>query len=416
MSRVPAHALKSTVVIDTGSGYTKMGFSGNLEPSFTMKTQVMHKPDSTRGGALSDLDFYLGEDPRAGNDYATVLPVQHGRVQDWNIMERAWHRCVYQYLRCDPAEHAFLMTESPLSTPEDREATAEIFFETFSAPYLYIANQAVLSLAASSLLATGNLPKLDTITGVSVESGDGVTSIVPVAYGYTIGSAVRTIPVAGKDVTRFIFQMLRDRGEKVPADMAMYTAQYIKEKYCYCASSGMVKEYKKFDTTPAKFENITVTHPITGRSATLDVGYEQFLGPEMFFNPEIFHHKYTKSIPELVDEAILASPMDTRRALYKNIVLSGGNTVFKKLATRLQKNINKRVQGRLSANRKKLGSHATAVTPLEVEVKKQKQFQKYAVWVGGSLLAYQGSFVRSCMSKQEYDEEGPRIARRATSR
>ena len=116
---------------------------------------------------------------------------------------------------------------------EDREATAEIFFETFNAPYLYIAVQAVLSLAAASCVQSGTLPALDTISGVAVESGDGVTSIVPVAYGYTIGSAVRTIPIAGKDVTKFIFQALRDRGEKVPADMAMYTAQHVKETYGY---------------------------------------------------------------------------------------------------------------------------------------------------------------------------------------
>jgi len=146
-----------------------------------------------------------------------------------------------------------VQTESPLCTPvwrqracerigvwltclalqEDREATAEIFFETFNAPYLYIAVQAVLSLAAASCVQSGTLPALDTISGVAVESGDGVTSIVPVAYGYTIGSAVRTIPIAGKDVTKFIYQALRDRGEKVPADMAMYTAQHVKETYGY---------------------------------------------------------------------------------------------------------------------------------------------------------------------------------------
>ena len=48
------------------------------------------------------------------NDYQSILPVQHGRVQDWNVMERAWHRCIYQYMRCDPAEHAFLLVSARL--------------------------------------------------------------------------------------------------------------------------------------------------------------------------------------------------------------------------------------------------------------------------------------------------------------
>lgn len=42
-----------------------------------------------------------------------------------------------------------LQTEPPLNTPENREYTAEIMFESFNVPGLYIAVQAVLALAAS---------------------------------------------------------------------------------------------------------------------------------------------------------------------------------------------------------------------------------------------------------------------------
>jgi actin-related protein len=54
-----------------------------------------------------------------------------------------------QYLRCEPEEHAIVLTEPPLNPPENREYTAEIMFETFNVPALYIAVQAVLALAAS---------------------------------------------------------------------------------------------------------------------------------------------------------------------------------------------------------------------------------------------------------------------------
>lgn len=40
-------------------------------------------------------------------------------------------------------------TEPPLNTPENREYTAEIMFESFNVRGLYIAVQAVLALAAS---------------------------------------------------------------------------------------------------------------------------------------------------------------------------------------------------------------------------------------------------------------------------
>ena len=76
-------------------------------------------------------------------------PIRHGVVDDWDLMERFWEQTVFKYLRAEPEDHYFLLTEPPLNTPENREYTAEIMFETFNVPGLYIAVQAVLALAAS---------------------------------------------------------------------------------------------------------------------------------------------------------------------------------------------------------------------------------------------------------------------------
>lgn len=56
-------------------------------------------------------------------------------------MERFLEQCVFKYLRAEPEDHHFLLTEPPLNTPENREYTAEIMFETFNVPGLYIAVQ-----------------------------------------------------------------------------------------------------------------------------------------------------------------------------------------------------------------------------------------------------------------------------------
>ena len=45
-------------------------------------------------------------------------------------MEKFWQQCIFNYLRCDPEDHYFLLTESPLTNPENREYTAEVMFET----------------------------------------------------------------------------------------------------------------------------------------------------------------------------------------------------------------------------------------------------------------------------------------------
>ncbi len=83
-------------------------------------------------------------------------------------------------------------------------------FESFNIKGLYIAVQAVLALAASW---TSNKVTDRTLTGTVIDSGDGVTHVIPVAEGYVIGSAIKHIPIAGRDITYFVQQLLRERGE-----------------------------------------------------------------------------------------------------------------------------------------------------------------------------------------------------------
>lgn len=49
----------------------------------------------------------------------------------------------------------------------------------------------------------------------------------------------------------------------------------------------------------------------------MDVGYERFLGPEIFFNPEIASSDFLTPLPDVVDTVIQQSPIDMRRGLYK---------------------------------------------------------------------------------------------------
>jgi len=49
-------------------------------------------------------------------------------------------------------------------------------------------------------------------------------------------------------------------------------------------------------------------------------------------------------LPEVVDNCVQSCPIDTRRGLYKNIVLSGGSTMFKDFGRRLQRDVKKMVK------------------------------------------------------------------------
>ena len=86
-------------------------------------------------------------------------------------------------------------------------------FETFNVPGMYIAVQAVLALAASW---TSKQVTERSLTGTVIDSGDGVTHVIPVAEGYVIGSCIKHIPLAGRDITAFIQNLMRERKEDVP--------------------------------------------------------------------------------------------------------------------------------------------------------------------------------------------------------
>ena len=100
-------------------------------------------------------------------------------------------------------------------------------FESFNIPGLYIAVQAVLALAASWTSDKAER----TLTGTVVDSGDGVTHVIPVAEGYVIGSAIKHVPIAGRVITQFVQQLLRERETNIPPNESMEVAKRIKVKY-----------------------------------------------------------------------------------------------------------------------------------------------------------------------------------------
>jgi actin-related protein len=130
-----------------------MGYSGNVEPQYIIPTVLATKADEggiQKRDGVEDLDFFIGDSAFANTATHQInYPIRHGLIDNWDNMERLWQRCMFEYLRCEPEEHFVLLTEPPLNPPENREYTAEIMFETFNVPGLYIAVQAVLALAAS---------------------------------------------------------------------------------------------------------------------------------------------------------------------------------------------------------------------------------------------------------------------------
>lgn len=188
-------------------------------------------------GALEG-DIFVGPKAEEHRGLLSIkYPMEHGIVTDWNDMERIWNYIFTKdQLSIFAEEHPFLLTEAPLNPKKNREKAAEIFFETFNVPAFFLSMQAVLSL-----YATGR------VTGVVLDSGDGVTHAVPIYEGFAMPHSIMRVDVAGRDVTRYLKTLIRKEGFNFRTTAEFEIVRCIKEKTCYLATNPQKEESQALD-------------------------------------------------------------------------------------------------------------------------------------------------------------------------
>jgi actin, other eukaryote len=159
----------------------------------------------------------------------------------------------------------------------------------------------------------------------------------------------------------------------------------IKEKLCFVAQD--YEEALKRSYNSSEFEkNYELPD---GRVIT--IGNERFRCCEYLFKPLEMNGKELPSIQEIIYNSIQECDIDTRADLYKNIILSGGNSMFEGLSERILKEI-----------------EARAPKSISVKVIASPD-RKYAVWRGGSILTSLSTFSSLWITKEDYDEHGSEI-------
>ncbi|XP_041368522.1 beta-centractin [Gigantopelta aegis] len=364
------------VVIDNGSGVIKAGFAGDQVPKYIFPNYV-GRPKHVRvmAGALEG-DVFRGPEAEEHKGLLSIrYPMEHGIVTDWNDMERIW-QYIYSkdQLQTFSEEHPVLLTEAPLNPRRNREKAAEIFFETFNVPALFISMQAVLSL-----YATGRT------TGVVLDSGDGVTHAVPICEGFAMPHSIMRVDIAGRDVTRYLRLLLRKEGFNFHTSAEFEAVKVIKEKLCYLSLNPLKEE-------SSETEKIQYTLP---DGNIIEIGPARFRAPELLFRPDLVGDE-AEGIQDVLIFSINKSDMDLRRILYYNIVLSGGSTLFKGFGDRLLSEVKKQA-------------------PKDIKIKiAAPQERLYSTWIGGSILASLDTFKKMWVSKREYNEEGVKAIHRKT--
>lgn len=365
------------VILDNGSGYTKAGFSGDDAPSAVFPA-IIGRP-TTEGIMVGSeqKECFVGSQANEKRGICKITyPIEHGIVTNWDDMEKIWDHTFTNELRIAPKEHNVMLTEAPLNPKANREKMAEIMFESFVVPGLYVAIQAVLSLYSAGKF-----------TGCVCDSGDGVTHLVPIYDGYSLPHSILRMDLAGRDVTDWMIKLLLEQNITMTTSAEREIVKNIKEKVCY-VSLDYDEDFAKRSTCKEQDYEMPDGKVHKIQSA-------RFRCPEVLFKPSLIGREFG-GIHEQTYQSIMKSEVDVRRDLFQNIILSGGTTLFPGLPERLTKEIQKLANPNI-ANKIKI----IAVPE-----------RKYCVWIGGSILASITTFDQMWITLDEYNDAGASIVHR----
>lgn len=273
-----------------------------------------------------------------------------------------------------------------MNPKRNREKMAQVMFETFEFGRVHVALQAVLTLYAQGMQ-----------TGVVVDSGDGVTHIVPVYEGYAPPHLTRRLDVAGRDVTRRLAQLLGRRGYALGRTSAdVETCRELKEKICFVSADPAMDRRLALETTALVVPQTLPDGRIVRAAA------ERFEAPEILFDPSPLG-KECAGLSEQVHLAIQSAEIDMRAELYRHIVLSGGTTMFPGLPTRLENDLRSLYLDRV------LKGDSSSLAKFKIRIEDPPE-RKHLVFLGGAVLA---DLMRDndafWISRADWQEQGPRI-------
>jgi len=249
-------------------------------------------------------------------------------------------------------------------------------------PAAHVSIQAMLVLYAQGLL-----------TGVVVDSGDGVTHVVPVFQGFVPQHLIRRLDVAGRHITSYLIKLLLLRGYSFNRTADFATVQQIKEKLCYVALDLKQERQLALETT-VLMEKFSLPD-----GTIIKLGRERFEAPEALFNPALVD-KDGDGISNMVFNMIQASDIDCRADYFKHIVLSGGTSMYPGLPSRMESDI------KALYLKEVLKGAEERMNRLKLRIEDPPR-RKHMVFLGASVL---GDLMRDrtdfWVSKQEYDEKG----------
>lgn len=230
------------IVCDNGTGFVKVGWATSNAPDHVFPS-IVGKPLlcsdtignlSTSNGVkaqnavamkLLSGSWLVGEEAEMFRDSLDIHhPMENGVIKSWSEMEAIWEHAFGLLGIKNGHGHSILLTEPPLNPKQNRLKMVRLMFEKYGFESVHVAVQAILVLYSQGLTS-----------GIVVDSGDGVTHMVPVFEGVIPEHLVKRVDLAGRDVTRQLIKLLQTSGYQFNRTKDFQQIQKMKEQVCYIA-------------------------------------------------------------------------------------------------------------------------------------------------------------------------------------
>ena len=384
---------KPVIVFDNGSGYLKAGLSTDEQPLCTIPALV-GRPMLRYAEKIEDIELkplMIGDEVIPVRSILELsYPMKEGIIENEEDMALLWDYCIKQKLGVtdgDLKDRKFLLTEAPSNPTKNKQKMAEILFEKMGAGFFNIEPQAKLTIFCEGLE-----------TGIVLDSGDGVTHVIPIAMSCLLHHQIKRLDIAGRHITEYLIKLLQLKGYAFNSTADFETVREMKEKYCFVSCD--YEADKKLDKETTYYNSI---HKLPdGRK--IRISSEKFEATEILFDPTKVDNEQP-GIHEMVFNSIDECAMDVKKDLYNSIVLSGASTMFAGYASRIENEIkNFYIKKNLAqSDNKKIKININII---------DSPRRKYSVFIGATVLANtynQNENTQYWITKAEWDEFGKDI-------
>jgi len=357
-------SFNKVLVIDFGSFTAKVGFGGENGPRVVIPTIFGESKSNNNYGIMGNraIKYYGFEAETRGKTRMLLKNIYRdsNNLYDSEILPFLKH--INKNIEWNMNETPVVISVNRITEINVIRQLVKVLFEKLKVPAIYMVNS-----ASASLYGSGRN------TGVILESGRYHTYAVCIKDGRVLLDTIVSSNINGEEVAKQFEKSVYSLRKEYSNDLSVKRdIQNQLKDVCYVADD---------------YDKETPTTTIFKRSDSIEfkVSDEKIEATEIMFQPSIAEID-TPSVVDIIIQSISNCEGSIQKEMYQNIVLTGGNTMYKGFAERIKKELwtyNKASNVIVCANR------------------------QYLTWVGCSYLSINSTVQNNYfLTKDDYEEKG----------